>query len=99
MKSHGDIIMQACATVIESTSELQDDTGSKLQSSGPVLRSQVRTFAVQVLHCIACADGAATVCKWFHDNDNLLLRLVEFMTDSHAPVSYLRVFSLMANHA
>merc|ERR1711881_552824 len=75
MALHGDVIMQACAVVIEMTS-----SSMKLKSADPRGDgSSVQTHAMCVLNCVAAGDIQNTVKKFIVENDGIICKLVQFL--------------------
>ena len=91
MALHGDVIMQACAVVIEMTSspiKWTDDGGSSVQ-----------THAMCVLNCVAAGDIQNTVKKFIIDNDNIISKLVQFLTGDDVEVSVFNKITFISRQA
>ena len=89
MERHGETIMQACAVAIESTS-----SPTPLTPSDQLTANHIHTHALCVLACVAAGDEAKTA---LFENDNLLMKIVEYLCASSDEVSlekYASVYEL-----
>jgi len=80
MALHGDVIMQACAVVIEMASSTSPIKSILADHHSPeYIGSSVQTHAMCVLNCVAAGDIQNTVKKFIVQNDSIIAKLVTFL--------------------